>query len=41
MFYYIYTQNFVIINNRKIVDPKIDFNDHKILSNFGINYIFQ
>ena len=40
-FYYAYTQSFIIIKKRKIIDPKIDFNDSKILSIDDTNHIFQ
>ena len=36
---YAYTQNFIIIKKKKIVDPMIDFDDYKILSNYSTNHM--
>ena len=37
---YAYTQNFIIIKKREIVDPMIDFDDYQILSNYDTNHVF-
>ena len=41
IFYYVYTQSFVIIKKEKIVDSEIDFDDSKILCINDTNHIFQ
>ena len=39
-FYYAYTQSFVIIKKKKIVGPKINFNNIKILNIDDTNHMF-
>ena len=41
MLYCIYTQSFVIIKMKKIVDLIIDFDDSKMLNIIDTNHIFQ
>ena len=36
-----YTQSFVIIKKKEIIDPIIDFDDYQTLSNYDSNHVFE